>query len=164
MPSRPFFANVAKTVGPIETRKLELSPTFQFDSVNTEGAVEVCGETPPAEDDKGKRETGQENGCDSQEPGEYSLCPVLRDARTIAERHTCAIEALEPYTCTLSRARQGILCFSLDKRLTWMAGFELTLYGRIWVPLKVGQSWVQQSLLRPRLLLSGCTALEGGCL
>jgi hypothetical protein len=64
--------------GPIETRKLELSPTFQFDSANTEGAVEVCGETPPAEDNKGKREKGQETGCDSRDPGEYSPWPVLK--------------------------------------------------------------------------------------
>lgn len=45
--------------------------------------------------------------------------------QTAADAHTCAIEALEPLTCTLSRACQGILCFSLDKRLTWMAGFKV---------------------------------------
>ncbi len=41
------------------------------------------------------------------------------------------IEALEPYTCALSRARPGILCFSLDIRLTWMAAFNPIMYGRI---------------------------------
>jgi hypothetical protein len=29
-------------------------------------------------------------------------CPVLRDAGTIAERHTCVLELLDPYKCALS--------------------------------------------------------------
>ncbi len=110
-----------------------------------------------------QRTQTQSSATDLTDPEAANGCPVLRDAGTIAERHTRAIEVLEPHTCVLSRARPGILCFSLDIRLTWMAGFQLTLYGRIWVtPKGTRPAGVGSTLDRPpiRRILERLRGLE----
>ena len=104
------------------------------------GATKATSEAPSSMFRDWQRTQTQSSATDLTDPEAANGCPVLRDAGTIAERHTRAIEVLEPHTCVLSRARPGILCFSLDIRLTWMAGFQLTLYGRIWVTPKGG--WI----------------------
>ena len=83
------------------------------------GATKATSEAPSSMFRDWQRTQTQSSATALTDPEAANGCPVLRDAGTFAERHTCAIEALEPYTCALSRARLGILCFSLDIRLTF---------------------------------------------
>ena len=87
------------------------------------GAKKATSEAPSSMFRDWQRTQTQSSATAITEPEAANGCPVLRDAGTVAERHTCAIEALEPYTCALSRARPEHLCFFLDIRLTWMAAF-----------------------------------------
>ena len=60
------------------------------------GATKATSEAPSSMFRDWQRTQPQSSATALTEPEAANGCPVLRDAGTIAERHTCAIEALEP--------------------------------------------------------------------
>ena len=113
------------------------------------GATKATSEAPSSMFRDWQRTQTQSSATDLTDPEAANGCPVLRDAGTIAERHTRAIEVLEPHTCVLSRARPGILCFSLDIRLTWIP--DLGAHQRIVAFRAAGQT------IKRTAELAGCS-------
>ena len=113
------------------------------------GAKKATSEAPSSMFRDWQRTQTQSSATAITEPEAANGCPVLRDAGTVAERHTCAIEALEPYTCALSRARPEHLCFFLDIRLTWMDGRFWVITEEYGQTLHVGR-WLNPLLIRSK--------------
>jgi hypothetical protein len=88
------------------------------------GATKATSEAPSSMFRDWQRTQTQSSATALTEPEAANGCPVLRDAGTIAERHTCAIEALEPWHARSPERAKKSCAFLLTK--TYMDGFFVT--------------------------------------